>query len=389
MYSTQHRLVKKIPKLLPKKQITAVQLTLPDITGKRIAEGGLRTQGKYKQSRKTKPLLSIVTVVYNNVSMIERCILSVLEQDYDNVEYIILDGGSTDGTLDVIEKYADAIDYYVSEPDQGHSYAMNTGLSLALGDAINIMNSDDYFNPNVFSLYVKALKDEQCKIVYAQSNMHDSDNNFVFVEQETIDRYLLGSILHQTVFAKKEVFAKIGYFKNNVYPIAFDHAFLLESYLQYGKDAFVHINQPTTTYFMGGLSFIEREKVHREKVHMDVELVGRRVGLPEKFFSIMRMHPIFSNQLLEASKILKDCIKNISELKKENQVLLREIERQFILVLPEKLQQVHDYTTELEYNRWYVLGQMPPWKKIMWFTKFISSLPLRIPSRIVKRVLKK
>lgn len=98
-----------------------------------------------------KTLVSVVTVVYNDVFNIERTILSVINQTYKNIEYIIIDGGSTDGTVDIIKKYSDRVAYWVSEPDKGILFAMNKGIDRATGEWINFMNSGDYFfNDTVF-----------------------------------------------------------------------------------------------------------------------------------------------------------------------------------------------------------------------------------------------
>jgi hypothetical protein len=92
----------------------------------RQGEGGLRIKGYFKKSLDNKPSISIITVVYNGEKYLEETIKSVITQTYDNVEYIIIDGGSTDGTLDIIKKYEDYIDYWVSEKDGGMYNAINT-----------------------------------------------------------------------------------------------------------------------------------------------------------------------------------------------------------------------------------------------------------------------
>lgn len=97
--------------------------------------------------RKNWPKISIVTPSYNQGEYIEETILSVINQNYPNLEYIIIDGGSTDNTIDIIKKYEKHITYWVSEPDRGQSHAINKGLEKCTGDVFNWLNSDDYYEP--------------------------------------------------------------------------------------------------------------------------------------------------------------------------------------------------------------------------------------------------
>lgn len=105
--------------------------------------GGLRIQGYSKQDTAQYPLVSIVTVVYNGATHLADAMLSVLNQPYDNVEYIIIDGGSSDGSLAIVKQYEHAIDYWISEPDSGIYDAMNKGIKLANGRIVGLLNSDD------------------------------------------------------------------------------------------------------------------------------------------------------------------------------------------------------------------------------------------------------
>ncbi|WP_156943943.1 glycosyltransferase [Roseivivax isoporae] len=122
---------------------------LPDSsTGHRKAEGGRRLRGELKSSRPGVPLVSVVTAVYDNPDSLERCLASVAAQTYSNVEHIVVDGGSPQSTLDILAAHDASLDYYVSEPDSGIYAAMNKGLSLARGDYICLLNSDDTQAPD-------------------------------------------------------------------------------------------------------------------------------------------------------------------------------------------------------------------------------------------------
>jgi len=111
-----------------------------------VSRESVRTAGKQERKlSRNKPLISVVTVVRNDATSIERTIQSVLHQTYDNIEYIIIDGASTDGTLDIIRKYETKIAYWLSEPDHGIYDAMNKSIALATGDWINFMNAGDLF----------------------------------------------------------------------------------------------------------------------------------------------------------------------------------------------------------------------------------------------------
>ena len=107
--------------------------------------GGLRKKGILKKDKKNLPLISIITVVLNNKKFLQQSINSVLNQSYKNYELIIIDGQSTDGTLDIIKKNKSKIDYWISEKDNGFSDAVNKGIKLSRGSIIAILNSDDIF----------------------------------------------------------------------------------------------------------------------------------------------------------------------------------------------------------------------------------------------------
>ncbi len=147
-YSTT-RLVTQIVPIIEKKPEDKFEtvLFLPEGEG-RQGEGGLRTQVYFKQSLPDKPLITVITVVFNGAKHLEETILSVINQTYDNVEYIIIDGGSTDGTLDIMKKYQEAVDYWISEKDRGLYEAMNKGILASTGKYIFFSGTDDQIIQN-------------------------------------------------------------------------------------------------------------------------------------------------------------------------------------------------------------------------------------------------
>ena len=129
------------------------ELNFRNFFEKNIIQGGKRLNDEFNIN--SKPLFSIITVVYNNEKFLEETIQSVLNQKFQNFEYIIIDGGSSDKTLDIIKKYENEIDYWISEKDRGIYDAFNKGMSLAKGDFIGIINSDDTYMNNALEIIAK------------------------------------------------------------------------------------------------------------------------------------------------------------------------------------------------------------------------------------------
>ena len=149
-FSTTRLLTRKEPIVANNKGKHKTMLFIPH-NKEQINHGGLRTKGYFKSSYPQKSLLSIITVVYNGESFLEKTIKSVLSQPYDNIELIIIDGGSTDNTVKIIKKYEEQIDYWVSERDQGIYDAMNKGIDVSTGDGLFFLNAGDYFVGNIIN----------------------------------------------------------------------------------------------------------------------------------------------------------------------------------------------------------------------------------------------
>jgi glycosyltransferase involved in cell wall biosynthesis len=191
-------------------------------------EGGLRTEGKRKKSRKGHPLVSVVTVVFNTHETIERTIESVVGQSYDNVEYIVVDGGSDDGTLDTIKQYANKIDYFVSQPDNGIYDAMNKGISLSSGDIVGIINSDDWYERDTVETIARTYEEDDGCIQYGICRYFD-DEGEIIVQTPLASRLERQMIAHPTCFVPKRLYTMHGDFDTD-YKIAADYDLMLRMY---------------------------------------------------------------------------------------------------------------------------------------------------------------
>jgi len=164
-------------------------------------------------------MISIITVVKNGVSSIEQTILSVINQDYPNFEYIIIDGVSTDGTLDILNKYADRISQIISEQDDGIYNAMNKGILLSEGEWIYFLGSDDtlYSNTTLNEFFAKFNKGAD--VLYG--NVIFKKSKIIFDGEFDYNKMCLTVPCHQAIFYKKELFNKFGLF-NTKYKINAD-----------------------------------------------------------------------------------------------------------------------------------------------------------------------
>lgn len=216
-----------------------------------IWEGGYRTKGIFKSNNTDEPLITIVTVVFNGVKFIEDCIQSVVNQSYRNIDFIIFDGGSVDGTLDVIRKYDQQISYWKSEPDRGIYDAMNKAISLAMpGSWVLIIGADDKLTDANY-------------IASAASNFCDARNFLFDVERVDIktnlkqkhfcsvpvndDNFLNFPLHHQGFLFKKDC------------ELCFDvalgvHADLYFMYTRIHDGGVVKINETISSYLTGGAS---------------------------------------------------------------------------------------------------------------------------------------
>tara|TARA_B110000902_G_C14293413_1_gene582107 strand:- start:6478 stop:7263 length:786 start_codon:yes stop_codon:yes gene_type:complete len=203
------------------------------------------------------PLVSIVTVVFNGEKYLEQTIQSVLNQTYRNVEYIIIDGGSTDGTLDIIKKYQNDIALWISEPDKGVYDGMNKGIKLAKGELIGMINSDDWYELNTVELIVEKYRNEEnnsFKIFHGDLLIHEITGDTVLKKfNPSLFKMLNYGVTynHPTFFVTPDVYKKYT-FNVGLISIA-DNQFILEI-LTKEKDVFAYINEVLANFRKGGIS---------------------------------------------------------------------------------------------------------------------------------------
>ena len=162
------------------------------------------------------PKVSIITVVYNNQEHIQGAIQSVLNQDYSNIEYIVIDGNSNDGTISAIEEYSDQIDCFISSPDKGIYDALNKGIELSTGEIIGILHSDDLFvDERVVSDIVAAMEKQEAEFTFSDVIIVDPDTKKVI--RYYMAHYFSPWMLrigwvppHPTAFIKKSIFKEFG-----------------------------------------------------------------------------------------------------------------------------------------------------------------------------------
>jgi len=189
--------------------------------------------------------ISIITVVYNNVRTIASAIESVIMQSYGDKEYIIIDGGSTDGTLDIIASYGLNVDKVVSEPDHGIFDAMNKGLALATGEVVAFLNSDDFYaDEQVLRRVGSSFENSDTDAVFGDLYYVHSENTDKLFRCWKSGKYKPGRFLygwmppHPTFFAKRKVYEQYGNF-NTGFRIAADYELMLR---------LVHVNNIKLEY---------------------------------------------------------------------------------------------------------------------------------------------
>jgi glycosyltransferase involved in cell wall biosynthesis len=203
--------------------------------------------------------VSIITVCFNSAKTIRDTIESVLFQDYPDIEYIVIDGGSNDQTLEVVKEYADRIAVIVSEKDHGIYDAMNKGIALANGDIVGMLNSDDvYINKHAVSDLMRKMRDAKVDSVFADLVIVDPDNidkviRYYDSSYFTPNKFKYGWMpAHPTFFVKKALYDKVGPYSLD-YQISADYEMLIRL-LWVQKASYAYLQKPIVRMRYGGTS---------------------------------------------------------------------------------------------------------------------------------------
>jgi glycosyltransferase involved in cell wall biosynthesis len=229
--------------------------------------------------------VSIITVVFNCQEFIEQCIQSVIAQEYGDVEYIIIDGLSSDNTRLIINKYSDFIDYYLSEPDQGMYDALNKGIARATGDLIGILNADDFLvSPDIITKLVELISIKHADAVYGNLN-YVSRNDANLIRRKWLSKPMLRRDFklgwmpaHPTLFIKKEFYELYGGYALNLGTAA-DYDLILR-FLYKNRLNAIYLNQLVVNMRVGGISNKNLESLLHALVNDYRAMIYNNVPLP-------------------------------------------------------------------------------------------------------------
>lgn len=229
--------------------------------------------------------ISIITIVFNDAIGLEKTIKSIINQTYDNVEYIIIDGGSTDGTIDIIKKYESKIAHWISEPDGGIYHAMNKGIDLVTGQWINFMNAGDVFYSGKIIQEMFYNRQYQAKVIYGD---HLNDHGSYL---EEVPAKSIGNLWKGMVFCHQSAFVDAQYHKKNKYSlqysIAGDFDFFCNAFEN--KVRFQHVDKIVSIFSLDGVSGVENYRATIECIRI---INNHNHNLKQRLYYSVRLYLI-------------------------------------------------------------------------------------------------
>lgn len=266
-----------------------------------------------KSSVSYQPLVSIITVVYNGEAYLEQTISSVLEQQYPAIEYIIIDGGSTDKSVEIIRRYQSKLAYWISEKDRGISDAFNKGLAKATGEFVGIINADDWYEPDTIMKVVDEI--QHADIVYGDMRLFKNEHPDIIFKGNHQFLHREMSINHPTVFIRKKWYDQYGGF-NSDYQLAMDYELIIR-FLTAGAKL-KYIPKVLANMRWAGASDKNWKKGCQESLAIKNHYFPEK-KLQHKFFFYRQVFAIATGKLLQRiglSKILNYYRRNFAKIKK-------------------------------------------------------------------------
>jgi glycosyltransferase involved in cell wall biosynthesis len=249
--------------------------------------------------------LSVITINYNNLEGLKRTFQSVVNQTWKEFEYIVIDGGSTDGCKDYIESQSDKIDYWVSEPDKGIYNAMNKGIVKATGEYLLFLNSGDHFYSHTILQENKNFL-EKHDLIYFNIEFADKKTSKIiyYPEKLSFSDFYIGTLCHQSTFIKKELFVEFGLYDENLRFVS-DWKFFIFALFKYNC-SYLKVNAIVATYYLDGISSDLRNQglLYEERQHI---LNSDFKGYIENVNQLLELRTIVSS--LRKSRKIKILIK--------------------------------------------------------------------------------
>ncbi|MFD2515642.1 glycosyltransferase family 2 protein [Pontibacter locisalis] len=256
------------------------------------------------------PKISIVTPSFNQGKFIEETIRSVVAQNYPNLEYIIIDGGSTDETVDIIKKYEPWISYWISEPDNGQSHAINKGLDRCTGDIFNWLNSDDWYMSNsLFEVATQFINNPSVKVVSGFEN-HLFEDGTTELCKGTFLEDTLEATIEWCQIAQPSTFFRMNILKE-IAPIPEDMHYIMDGeiwvrfLLMYGQKYFLKISQPLVNFRLHEGSKTVSNAVENNFLYERSSIITdlqRFVGLPTEVINFWSHHVYKTPKLLNLNR---------------------------------------------------------------------------------------
>lgn len=251
----------------------------------------------YRLTGQMRPLITIVTVCYNSEKTIERTIRSVIGQSFEDVEYIIIDGGSNDGTLEIIQKYESYISFWQSEPDHGIYDAMNKGIKQASGRYIAFLNSDDWYVDGALENVAGFInKYPDSDVIYGDVfHEENGTRNVVKYDRADLDQlYVRLFIIHQAIFVKTELLKIRGF--NTEYKVGADYDLIINLYKN--GNIFRHLDSIIVCFSGGGYSSKNTKLLATEYRDISTVAISGNDVLIEKYQRAINTH-YYSTMFME------------------------------------------------------------------------------------------